>query len=166
MKCPNCQAATRVLESRAVDVEGAVRRRRRCQKCTRRFTTYERLERPPLLVTKNDGSLEYFKYDKLLAGLLRSTKKTSMTEAQTEILARQIEQQIMALGRSQIKSRKIGAIAVEHLARTNKVAYLRFVTVYRRFKTLASFERELVSLKETVINLARKCKNKKVGRND
>ena len=101
-----------------------------------------------MLVVKHDGSLEYFKYDKLLAGLLRSTKKTSMTEAQTEILARQIERQIRALSQPQIKSRKIGAIAIEHLARTNKVAYLRFVTVYRRFKTLASLERELMAFKE------------------
>ena len=148
MKCPTCQAETRVLESRMAEDESAIRRRRHCRKCSKRFTTYERFERPPLFVIKNDGSREFFKYDKLLDGLLRSTKKTSMSQAQTEILAKKIEREILALGKSQIKSQKIGAIVIKHLAPINKVAYLRFVTVYRRLKTLASFERELMAFKK------------------
>ena len=148
MKCPTCQAETRVLESRTSEDESTIRRRRRCQKCSKRFTTYERFERPPLFVIKNDGSRELFKYDKLLDGLLRSTKKTSMSQAQTEILAQKIERDILALGKTQIKSQKIGAIVIKHLAPVNKVAYLRFVTVYRRLKTLASFERELMAFKK------------------
>ena len=151
MKCPTCQTATKVLESRPADSESAVRRRRRCGRCSRRFTTYERIERPPLFVVKNDGSRELFKYDKLLAGILRSTKKTSVSQAQSEILARKIEREIMALEKTQIKSQKIGAIVIKHLALVNKIAYLRFVTVYRRLKTPASLERELMAFKKETV---------------
>ena len=151
MKCPICQTDTRVLESRSADAEAAVRRRRHCRHCAKRFTTYERVERPPLFVVKNDGSRELFKYDKLLAGILRSTKKTSVTQAQSEILARKIEREILAPDKTQIKSQKIGAIVIKHLAPVNKVAYLRFVTVYRRLKTLASLERELMAFKKETV---------------
>lgn len=150
MHCSLCQAETKVLESRSVGTENIVRRRRQClsSKCSKRFTTYERIEMPVLQVLKNDGTLESFRYEKLLDGILRATKKTSMTQLQSEELARKIKKEIFALGKTQVKSRKIGAVVIEHLARENKVAYLRFVSVYRRLKTVASFEKELISIKK------------------
>ena len=148
MRCSSCQAETKVLESRSGGVENTVRRRRQCLKCPKRFTTYERMETPVLQVIKNDGTLESFRYEKLLDGILRATKKTSMTQMQSEELARKIKKEIFSLGKSQVKSRKIGAIVIKHLANENKVAYLRFVSVYRRLKTVASFEKELISIKK------------------
>lgn len=148
MRCLVCQAETKVLESRAVSDENVVRRRRQCLDCAKRFTTYERMDLPALLVVKNDGTLESFKYEKLLSGILRATKKTSITQLQSEELAKKIKKEILSLGKTQIKSRKIGAIVIDHLAKENKVAYLRFVSVYRRLKTVASFEKELMSIKK------------------
>ncbi len=148
MHCSSCQAETKVLESRSGGAENTVRRRRQCLKCLKRFTTYERMETPVLQVIKNDGTLESFRYEKLLDGILRATKKTSMTQIQSEELARKIKKEIFSLGKSQVKSRKIGAIVIKHLANENKVAYLRFVSVYRRLKTVASFEKELISIKK------------------
>ena len=148
MRCLVCQKETKVLESRAVSGENAVRRRRQCLGCAKRFTTYERLELPAILVVKNDGSLESFKYEKLLSGILRATKKTGMTQLQVEELAKKIKKEILSLGKTQVKSRKIGAMVIDHLAKENKVAYLRFVSVYRRLKTVASFEKELISIKK------------------
>ncbi|MCY3804544.1 MAG: transcriptional regulator NrdR [Candidatus Saccharibacteria bacterium] len=148
MKCFQCDIETKVLESRQVNRQNVIRRRRECCKCQNRFTTYERIETSPLIVIKNDGAREYFKFDKLLAGLLRATKKTKMDIAQTEALANLVEKKILALGKTEIKSSKIGSIVIEHLATRNKVAYLRFVSVYRGLKTLNSFERELSLLKQ------------------
>lgn len=148
MVCLSCQAETKVLESRAVNDENAVRRRRQCLNCHKRFTTYERIETPVLQVIKNDASLELFKYEKLLDGILRATKKTGMTQSQSEELARRVKREIFALGKSQVKSRKIGAIVIRHLAKENKIAYLRFVSVYRRLKTVSSFEKELIAIKK------------------
>lgn len=148
MHCLSCGGETKVLESRAASDENAVRRRRQCLDCAKRFTTYERVELSSLLVVKNDGTLESYKYEKLLSGILRATKKTGMTQLQSEELAKKINKEILSSGKAQIKSRKIGAIVIDHLAKENKVAYLRFVSVYRRLKTVASFEKELMSIKK------------------
>ena len=148
MKCLYCNLSTRVLESRQVGQKNEIRRRRQCRQCRHRFTTYERLERPALWVIKQDGTREMFKYRKILDGLMKATKKTKTTPVQTEALARDIEKEIVALGKTEIKSQKIGSIVIKHLATVNKVAYLRFVSVYRRLKTVASFEKELISLKK------------------
>ena len=147
MKCLSCNLETKVIESRPSGQHNVVRRRRQCEACQTRFTTYERMELPSLVVIKNDKSTEYFRFDKLLAGLMRATKKTTMTPKQTEDLARKIERQILASGKTEIKSQKIGNVVIEHLAEVNKVAYMRFVSVYRRLKTIDSFERELNIIK-------------------
>lgn len=147
MRCPNCQLETSVLESRMAGQQNALRRRRQCDKCQTRFTTYERIETPEMVVIKNDGSKEYFCFDKLLAGLMRATKKTKMGSKQTQDLARKIEAHIVGLGKSEIKTRKIGLIVIKYLAEVNKVACMRFVSVYRRLKTLDSFEKELKVIK-------------------
>ena len=149
MKCSQChEADTKVIESRDVADGEAIRRRRECTNCHYRFTTYERLERPQIIVVKNDGTRELFNRDKLLAGLYRACEKTPVTSLQLERLVADIEHQIYACGDQEISTAKIGDMVMERLAQTNEVAYVRFASVYRRFKDIAGFEHELLQIKE------------------
>ncbi|HJQ08621.1 MAG TPA: transcriptional regulator NrdR [Candidatus Saccharimonadales bacterium] len=148
MKCNQCgQEDTKVIESRDAGEGQAIRRRRACPECGYRFTTYERLERPQLIVIKNDRTRELFNRDKLLAGLYRASEKTPVTSLQLEALVADIEQHLYASGESEVASAKIGDLVMERLARLNEVAYVRFASVYRRFKDIAGFERELSQIK-------------------
>jgi len=119
-----------------------------CTKCQYRFTTYERVERPQLIVIKNDGTRELFDRNKLLAGLYRACEKTAVTSLQLERLVTDIEQQLQACGDPEVPSSKIGQMVMESLAQLNEVAYVRFASVYRRFKDIASFEKELSEIRE------------------
>jgi transcriptional repressor NrdR len=153
MKCIQCQhAETKVIESRDVTDGEAIRRRRACTNCHYRFTTYERIERPQLIVVKNDGTRELFNRDKLLAGLYRACEKTQVTSLQLERLVSDIEQQIYACGEQEVQTAKIGDMVMERLAPLNEVAYVRFASVYRRFKDIAGFERELIQIRERKTN--------------
>jgi transcriptional repressor NrdR len=144
MKCSQChQADTKVIESRDVADGEAIRRRRACTKCHYRFTTYERVERPQLVVVKNNGVRELFNREKLLAGLYRACEKTPVTSLQLDKLVAEIEHELYACGETEVPSTKIGQLVMEKLARLNEVAYVRFASVYRRFKDIASFEKEL-----------------------
>ena len=148
MKCSQCQHLdTKVIESRDVAEGQAIRRRRECNNCDYRFTTYERIERPQLIVIKNDGSRELFNRNKLLAGLYRACEKTPITTIQLERLVSEIEQELYACGEPEISSGKIGQMVMEHLAALNEVAYVRFASVYRRFKDIAGFEKELSQIR-------------------
>ncbi len=148
MKCSQCSFAdTKVIESRDVADGEAIRRRRACPKCHYRYTTYERIERPQLIVIKNSGARELFNRDKLLAGLYRACEKTTMTSLQIEQVVGDIEQELYAQGDNEISSSKIGELVMQHLAELNEVAYVRFASVYRRFKDIAGFERELSQIK-------------------
>ena len=149
MKCNQCQYDdTKVIESRDVAEGQAIRRRRMCSKCGQRFTTYERIERPQLIVIKNNGTRELFNRAKLLAGLYRATEKTPITSLQLERLVSDIEQDLYACGEQEVNSAKIGDLVMDRLARLNEVAYVRFASVYRRFKDIAGFEKELSQIKE------------------
>lgn len=149
MKCHHCQATdTKVIESRDVADGQAIRRRRVCTECGERFTTYERLERPQLIVIKTDGTRQIFNRDKLLAGLYRACEKTTVTGLQIDKLVADIEQTLYACGDNEVKSAKIGDMVMERLAQVNEVAYVRFASVYRRFTDISSFERELSHIKE------------------
>jgi transcriptional repressor NrdR len=149
MKCSQCQTDdTKVIESRDVSEGEAVRRRRACTACGYRFTTYERLERPQLIVIKKDGTRELFNRQKLLAGLYRACEKTSVTSVQLEQLVSGVEQQLYACAESEVPSGKIGEFVMDRMAKLDEVAYVRFASVYRRFKDIASFERELSHMKE------------------
>ncbi|MGH7195742.1 MAG: transcriptional regulator NrdR [Candidatus Saccharimonadales bacterium] len=148
MKCSQCQSDTKVIESRDVTDGAAVRRRRACPSCRYRFTTYERVERPQLVVIKNNGTRQLFSRDKLLAGLNRAAEKTSITGLQLERLVNDIEQQLQAYGEPEVGSAIIGDLAMERLAELNEVAYVRFASVYRRFKDVTSFEKELLGMKK------------------
>lgn len=149
MQCNNCHHAdTKVIESRDVAEGEAIRRRRECLRCRHRFTTYERIERPQLVVIKNDGTRQLFSREKLLAGLYRACEKTSVTSLQLERLVAEVEEALYACGDTEIPSAKIGELVMERLALLNDVAYVRFASVYRRFKDIASFEKELSQMRE------------------
>lgn len=149
MKCGQChQAETKVIESRDVAEGEAIRRRRACTNCRYRFTTYERVERLQIIVVKSNGTRELFNRDKLLAGLYRACEKTPVTSLQLEHLVADIEQHIYACGEQETSSAQIGDMVMERLAQLNEVAYVRFASVYRRFKDIAGFEKELLQIRE------------------
>ena len=149
MKCSNChQADTKVIESRDVAEGESIRRRRACTRCKYRFTTYERVERPQLVVIKNNNTREIFRREKLLSGLYRACEKTPVTNLQLERLVTDVEQQLYACGDPEVPTSTIGQLTMERLARLNEVAYVRFASVYRGFKDIASFEKELSQIRE------------------
>lgn len=149
MKCTQCQSDDiKVIESRDVAEGQAIRRRRQCVTCGQRFTTYERLERPQLIVVKNDSTRELFNRSKLLAGLYRACEKTPVTSLQLEQIVDAVEQELYACGDAEVRSTRIGELVMDQLARLNEVAYVRFASVYRRFKDIAGFERELTLVKQ------------------
>ncbi len=149
MKCTQCPSDDiKVIESRDVAEGQAIRRRRMCNNCGHRFTTYERLERPQLIIIKNDGKRELFNRSKLLAGLYRACEKTSVTSLELEKVVSDIEQELYACGDQEVRSTRIGELVMDNLARLNEVAYVRFASVYRRFKDIASFEQELSLVKQ------------------
>jgi transcriptional repressor NrdR len=153
MKCSKCQHLdTKVIESRDVNDGESIRRRRACPDCSYRFTTYERIERPQLIVVKNDGTRELFNRDKLLAGLYRACEKTPVTSIQLERLVSDIEQQVYACGEQEIASARVGEMVMNGLAELNEVAYVRFASVYRRFKDIAGFESELIQIRERKVS--------------
>lgn len=149
MKCNECQSDdTKVIESRDVAENEAIRRRRMCLNCSNRFTTYERIERPQLVVVKNDGVRELFNRQKLLSGLLRASEKTTLSNVELERLVSEIERELYACGEPEVRTAKIGDMAMQRLAQLNEVAYVRFASVYRRFTDIAGFERQLSEIKQ------------------
>ncbi len=152
MKCSQCQGDDiKVIESRDVADDQAIRRRRMCVNCGYRFTTYERIERPQLIVIKNDRSRELFNREKLIGGLYRACEKTPVSSLQIDSLVNDIEQQLYDCGEAEINSSQIGELIMEGLSKINEVAYVRFASVYRRFKDIASFEKELSHIKSRQI---------------
>lgn len=144
MRCQQCGSTdNKVVESRDVADGDAVRRRRECLACGYRFTTYERLERPHLIVVKRDGTRELFSRDKLLAGLQHAAEKTTITGVQLEDFVANIERELYARGEPEISSVDIGELVMNELPQLNEVAYVRFASVYRSFRDISGFEREL-----------------------
>lgn len=144
MKCSQCQSDDlKVIESRDVVDDQSIRRRRMCNSCGYRFTTYERTEKPQIVVIKKDNSRELFNRQKLLAGIYRACEKTPITSVQIENLADKIEQSLYDQNDLEISSKIIGELVMEELIMINEVAYVRFASVYRRFKDISSFEKEL-----------------------
>lgn len=149
MKCNRCQHDdTKVIESRDVAGGQSIRRRRMCTACNHRFTTYERTERPQLVVVKNDGTRELFNRGKLSSGLYRACEKTSVSSMQLERIVADIEDCLYNCGEPEVRTAKIGELVMENLAPVNEVAYVRFASVYRRFKDIAGFEKELSHIKQ------------------
>jgi len=149
MNCSRCQAPdTKVIESRDVAGGKTIRRRRMCSDCSYRFTTYERIEKPQLIVVKNNQVREIFNRDKLLAGLYRACEKTSVSRLDLEQLVTEVENKLYEMNDSEVATTKVGELVMEQLSRLNEVAYVRFASVYRRFKDIASFEKELSDIKK------------------
>jgi transcriptional repressor NrdR len=149
MKCHNCQSTDdKVIESRDVTDGEAIRRRRQCLKCGNRATTYERLERPSLTVVKRDGTRQMFSRQKLLAGLLHACEKTPVSSVQLEALVAKIERDLYGRGEPEVKSSDVGELVMEELPRLSEVAYVRFASVYRHFRDITGFERELSKIRK------------------
>lgn len=154
MNCNHCHAAdTKVIESRDAGGGESIRRRRHCTACNSRFTTYERIERPQLVVVKNNDVRELFNREKLMAGLYRACEKTPVTSVQLEKFVNEVEEQLYGCGEPEVSSAKIGEILMDKLPELNEVAYVRFASVYRRFKDIASFERELSDIRRRKVEV-------------
>lgn len=149
MRCPQCQFAdSKVVESRDAGDGDAIRRRRECLDCQHRYTTYERVERPNLAVVKKDGARELFDRHKLFAAIHRSVGKFLTSDMEIEEIVGQVEDALYGLGVHELSSRQIGDLVLAQLAKRNKVAYIRFASVYREFKTVKEFEDTIQQLKE------------------
>lgn len=149
MKCPKCQFTdSKVIESRDAGDGDAIRRRRECLSCQHRYTTYERVERPNLAVVKKDGARELFDRHKLFAAIHRSVGKFLTSDLEIEEIVAQVEDSLYGLGVHELSSRQIGDLVLQQLATRNKVAYVRFASVYREFKTVEEFEDALRQLKD------------------
>ncbi|MEI7818919.1 MAG: transcriptional regulator NrdR [bacterium] len=153
MKCPHCShAESRVLESRELDDGSVIRRRRECSLCHVRFTTYERIEQPRVLVVKKSGERVLFDRDKLARGIYRACEKRPIEAHQIEELIGGIERQVYGLGESEVDSQLIGEMTMESLGALDEVAYVRFASVYRSFTSAANFQQEIDQLKQSQSN--------------
>ncbi|MBQ6395930.1 MAG: transcriptional repressor NrdR [Atopobiaceae bacterium] len=147
MRCPKCGCIdSKVVDSRPSESNDTIRRRRECMECGFRFTTYERREEMPLMVVKRDGSTEPFDRQKLMRGLVTATVKRDIPVSALNDLIDTIVGEIRDNGLSEIPSKRLGEMVLKHLLELDKVAYVRFASVYRDFQDLESFAEELRSL--------------------
>ena len=147
MKCPFCGFTdSKVIDSRPAEDGTTIRRRRECLDCLKRFTTYEVIERMPLVVIKRDGSRQSFDNVKIINGLVRACEKRPVTMAQIEELADDIEQELRGRLESEVSSETIGEMVMLRLKDLDEVAYVRFASVYRSFKDINTFMEELTKL--------------------
>jgi len=143
VRCPVCSSPDdRVVDSRLADDGGAIRRRRECLRCGRRFTTYERLEELPLTVVKRSGQRQPFDRAKIVAGLRAAAKNRPITPAQMEALAAEVDE-AMRLEGADVTSQQVGLAVLDHLRILDEVTYLRFASVYKDFADVEDFEREV-----------------------
>ena len=150
MKCPFCgDDNTRVIDSRPADDNEAIRRRRQCDECGKRFTTYEKVETIPLIVIKKDKNRETYDRSKIESGVVRSCHKRPVSVDQIEACVDEIENKIFNLGVREIESEKIGEIVMDQIRDLDEVAYVRFASVYRQFKDADTFMSELKKLLDT-----------------
>jgi transcriptional repressor NrdR len=144
MRCPFCQTDdTRVIETRVNDEQGAIRRRRECQDCHRRFTTYERHEEPQLFVIKKDGRREQFDRDKLLLGINRACQKRPVSREKIAEAAFVIERKMRDTLKDEVSSQDLGDMVMKSLRNLDEVAYVRYASVYKEFADLTSFREEI-----------------------
>lgn len=147
MYCENCEGkSTKVLDSRPIEDGHAIRRRRECELCGHRFTTFERIEKRPLIVIKKDGTRQAFSREKVVRGLIKACEKRPVTLEQMEDIALEVEKTFRSKGISEIESEVIGEKVMDLLASVDDVAYVRFASVYRQFKDINVFLNELKDL--------------------
>jgi transcriptional repressor NrdR len=143
MKCPYCGSeSVKTLETRDTQ-NNAVRRRKECMDCARRFTTYEYVEAVELMVRKKDGRLERFDSNKIIRGLQKACEKRPVTMQQIRDLAQRVKQDLMMKGKEEVSSQEIGDLVIGYLKKLDRVAYVRFASVYRRFEEPEDFRRVL-----------------------
>jgi transcriptional repressor NrdR len=144
VRCPYCgYTESKVVDSRPTDEEAAIRRRRECEKCSKRFTTYEKIEQMPLIIVKKDGSRQVYQRSKMLNGILRACEKRPISISQIEEIVDEIEKELYNSMDKEIDSKKIGELVMKRLKKIDDVAYVRFASVYRQFKDINTFLEEL-----------------------
>jgi len=144
MRCPHCgYKEDKVVDSRATQEESAIRRRRECLKCGKRFTTYEYVEEVSLMVIKKDGRREPFDRKKMLSGMIKACEKRPVGMEKMEEIATQVERAIQKKSDREVSASKIGELVMEKLKQLDDVAYVRFASVYRQFKDVGQFMEEL-----------------------
>ena len=147
MYCIFCKNSdSEVIETRLSEDGGVIRRRRHCPKCQKRFTTYERVEELPILVIKRDGRRERFDREKLRRGIFKSCEKTKVTADQIEKIVSEVESELKQQDSTEIESKVIGNLVAKQLKKVDKIAYIRFASVFRRFVDVEDFEREVKKL--------------------
>ncbi len=149
MICPACHYnGTRVIDSRPAEENRSIRRRRECEKCAFRFTTFEKVEEMPLIVVKKDGTREEFSSEKLLRGLIRACEKRPVDLEAVKNIVYLIEKELRSSGTVEIDSKDVGEMVMEKLADVDEVAYVRFASVYRQYKDITVFIEELQNLQK------------------
>lgn len=147
MKCPYCDySGTKVLDSRPANENKSIRRRRECERCSRRFTTFEKVEETPLIVIKKNGNREEFSRDKILRGLIRACEKRPVSVEQLDMIVSEVEKALRNTAVAEVDSQQIGELVMLDLHPVDEVAYVRFASVYRQFKDINMFMKELKSL--------------------
>ena len=147
MKCPFCSFEdSKVVDSRPTDEGTSIRRRRECLHCGKRFTTYETVERMPLMLIKRDGTRQAYDRQKLLNGLIKACEKRQVSLMQLEQIVDHVEQKLFGSLESEVSSKVIGELVMEQLRKVDEVAYVRFASVYRQFKDINTFMEELNTL--------------------
>jgi transcriptional repressor NrdR len=147
MKCPFCgQLGDKVVDSRESKEGEVIRRRRECLDCGRRFTSYERIDEVPYMVIKKDGTRERFERQKLIAGLLKACEKRPVSVSAVEAVADRVEAAVQERPEKEMSTEEVGALVMEELKGLDKVAYVRFASVYRHFRDIGEFMTELTDL--------------------
>jgi transcriptional repressor NrdR len=147
MRCPYCgYSESKVVDSRSTDEDISIRRRRECLKCSKRYTTYEKIENVPILVIKKNMNREYFDKSKIVSGLIKACQKRPVSRAQIENIAEDVEKNINNQMLTEVKSEYIGEIIMESLRNIDEVSYVRFASVYRQFKDINTFMNEIKNL--------------------
>ena len=147
MKCPFClHDEDKVIDSRSSNEGKSVRRRRECTKCKKRFTTYEYVEEVPLMVIKKDGRRESFDRNKIISGILKACEKRPVSMEKVEAVVDRVEKELQKSFDKEVKAQVVGELVMEHLHKLDEVAYVRFASVYRQFKDINHFMKELKDL--------------------
>jgi transcriptional repressor NrdR len=147
LKCPYCgYNDSKVIDSRSIEEDVSIRRRRECLNCSKRYTTYEKIENIPILVIKKDMSREYFDRTKIISGLIKACQKRPVSRAQIEAIAEDVEKNINNQMLTEVKSEYIGEMIMEDLKNIDEVSYVRFASVYRQFKDINTFMEEIKRL--------------------
>ncbi len=141
MHCLSCGCEeSKVVDSRMIEEANSIKRRRECIACGRRFTTYERIEETPILVIKRNGERQVFRVEKIRNGIIRASEKRPVSSEQIDDMVASIEKQIMSMADKEIASSEIGELVMKELEKVDKVAYIRFASVYKQFEDISKFK--------------------------